>query len=374
MNYTPYECESPLVTMDSCSDKKLPDMSPVTDLALNMRSLKTTVPTGTPTRRISWSDPFPNGSVVKCFSNDCSPANDSPMLQEILMNKNEKKLKNTSTRKIFPLIADEEKENIIPGAQVGSKSTLSRNDSLMESCSQDSGYSSTTISGVSTPHIKVKSSLFNDADIEEFDGLFPMEEDFDLEIAASESSFQSLLTKPLCNVENTTAPVRKGKLPIRRCLTMEMDSSCTDSSSMNMDLFSQNSILFSSVTDKNSKASDLEPMKRLPFKRPDRSSVFSWQSKRRKSSPSINFSSDIPDISTFMKQRSFSETAASIMQAVQKADLQPELIGDCSRNYALPRVKGRHQDLKCISPETLVQLIKGEYHEKVDKFILVDCR
>lgn len=370
MNPIPPDSSSSLYTLNCCADEKLSDLSPVTNLALNLKSLKTA--TGTPTRRISWTNPFPSNNSTK-FMNDLSPSADSPMLQEIFR-KNVKKMKNAVPRKTLPLNVEEDKENIYPDASMKSPSMMSRNDSMMEieKCSQDSGYSSSvsgkqTNSMRSTP-FKVKSSLFNNNNFEELDGLFPMEDDPEIE-SSSGFNMKSLLTKPLCNISNNSNTLKRPKLPIRRCLTMEMETS-SDSSSAKHESFNQSDMSISSISEKD----NLEPLKRLPFKRPDQSASSSWQCKRRRSSPSICDSENRSSLIALMKQRSFSETAATIMQAVQKADLQPDLIGDCSRNYALPLVKGRHQDLKSISSETLVQLMKGEFSEKIDSFTLVDCR
>lgn len=64
----------------------------------------------------------------------------------------------------------------------------------------------------------------------------------------------------------------------------------------------------------------------------------------------------------------------TIMRAVQRADSNPGLIGDCSRSHALPLISGKHQDLKSISPSTVADLISGRYGEEISKFTIVDCR
>uniref|UniRef100_A0A8C6QQL0 M-phase inducer phosphatase n=1 Tax=Nannospalax galili TaxID=1026970 RepID=A0A8C6QQL0_NANGA len=50
------------------------------------------------------------------------------------------------------------------------------------------------------------------------------------------------------------------------------------------------------------------------------------------------------------------------------------LIGDYSKAFLLQTVDGKHQDLKYISPETMVALLTGKFNNIVEKFILVDCR
>uniref|UniRef100_A0A8C8ZPK8 M-phase inducer phosphatase n=1 Tax=Prolemur simus TaxID=1328070 RepID=A0A8C8ZPK8_PROSS len=51
-----------------------------------------------------------------------------------------------------------------------------------------------------------------------------------------------------------------------------------------------------------------------------------------------------------------------------------ELIGDYSKAFLLQTVDGKHQDLKYISPETMVALLMGKFSNIVEKFLIVDCR
>ncbi|KAM6163095.1 M-phase inducer phosphatase 2 isoform 2-T2 [Rhynchocyon petersi] len=53
---------------------------------------------------------------------------------------------------------------------------------------------------------------------------------------------------------------------------------------------------------------------------------------------------------------------------------QRELIGDYSKAFLLQTVDGKHQDLKYISPETMVALLTGKFSNIVEKFVIVDCR
>ncbi|KAF4517330.1 hypothetical protein B566_EDAN007283 [Ephemera danica] len=73
-------------------------------------------------------------------------------------------------------------------------------------------------------------------------------------------------------------------------------------------------------------------------------------------------------------QRSFSESEASIKKALQRSLTEPDLIGDFSRNFALPLTPGRHPDLKTIAPSTLAQLLRGEFDEDVASYAVIDCR
>ncbi|XP_023020791.2 M-phase inducer phosphatase-like [Leptinotarsa decemlineata] len=63
-----------------------------------------------------------------------------------------------------------------------------------------------------------------------------------------------------------------------------------------------------------------------------------------------------------------------MMCAEQIFSSEQDLIGDFSRNCSLPLVKGRHQDLKAISPHTMSQLIKGSFRDIIGSFKIIDCR
>ncbi|XP_077501599.1 M-phase inducer phosphatase 1-B-like isoform X2 [Amblyomma americanum] len=72
--------------------------------------------------------------------------------------------------------------------------------------------------------------------------------------------------------------------------------------------------------------------------------------------------------------RSLSDTDASIKLALQKSDADPDLIGDFTKPYALPLVKGKHHDLKMILPSTLADVLQGKYLSVVDEVTIIDCR
>lgn len=72
--------------------------------------------------------------------------------------------------------------------------------------------------------------------------------------------------------------------------------------------------------------------------------------------------------------RSFSDNDASIKNALQKSTNDPNLIGDFSKPYALPLVKGKHRDLKMILPSTLADVLQGKYVSVVDEVTVIDCR
>ncbi|XP_037094798.1 M-phase inducer phosphatase-like [Pollicipes pollicipes] len=74
-------------------------------------------------------------------------------------------------------------------------------------------------------------------------------------------------------------------------------------------------------------------------------------------------------------QRCHSESEATIKRAVQRSCQDPDLIGDCSRPYALPLARtSRNSDLKAISAATLNDLMDGAFSQTVASFQIVDCR
>ncbi|XP_072280929.1 uncharacterized protein [Pyxicephalus adspersus] len=51
-----------------------------------------------------------------------------------------------------------------------------------------------------------------------------------------------------------------------------------------------------------------------------------------------------------------------------------DLIGDFSKLYCLPVERGKHQDLKYITNDTLAHLLQGRYKDAVENYYVVDCR
>lgn len=64
---------------------------------------------------------------------------------------------------------------------------------------------------------------------------------------------------------------------------------------------------------------------------------------------------------------------ADIMSALSRPTTE-EHIGDHSKPYVLPLVKGRHNDLKSITCDTLADLINGEFNNQVASYRIIDCR
>ncbi|KAB5523670.1 hypothetical protein PHYPO_G00155220 [Pangasianodon hypophthalmus] len=50
------------------------------------------------------------------------------------------------------------------------------------------------------------------------------------------------------------------------------------------------------------------------------------------------------------------------------------LIGDFSKHHVLPVEKVNHQDLQCVSAQTVASLIRGQFSAVVEDFLIIDCR
>ncbi|XP_013163476.1 PREDICTED: M-phase inducer phosphatase 1-B-like isoform X3 [Papilio xuthus] len=92
--------------------------------------------------------------------------------------------------------------------------------------------------------------------------------------------------------------------------------------------------------------------------------------KRRKS----NCGSPQIDRQRPVLQRAYSENNASIMSALARSVLEPDLIGDFSLPFALPLTSGDHADLKSISCDTLAALLQGEFDDSISQYQVIDCR
>ncbi|XP_012937345.1 M-phase inducer phosphatase isoform X2 [Aplysia californica] len=81
-----------------------------------------------------------------------------------------------------------------------------------------------------------------------------------------------------------------------------------------------------------------------------------------------------PPVSARRFHRCHSETDAQIKSAVSRMFMEPDLIGDSSKCYCLPTIKGKHQDLKSITPETLSRVLANEFADDIEEFHIIDCR
>nr|BAE34078.1 unnamed protein product [Mus musculus] len=93
------------------------------------------------------------------------------------------------------------------------------------------------------------------------------------------------------------------------------------------------------------------------------------QSKRRKSvTPLEEQQLEEPKARVF-RSKSLCHEIENILDSDHRG-----LIGDYSKAFLLQTVDGIHQDLKYISPETMVALLTGKFSNIVEKFVIVDCR
>ncbi|CAG4952878.1 unnamed protein product [Parnassius apollo] len=111
-----------------------------------------------------------------------------------------------------------------------------------------------------------------------------------------------------------------------------------------------------------------------PKKSQKRSEISELQnegSKRRKSNCE---SPEMERIQRPVLHRAFSENNASIMSALARSYVDPDLIGDFSLPFALPLTCGNHSDLKSISCDTLANLLRGDFEHSIGDFQVIDCR
>ena len=74
--------------------------------------------------------------------------------------------------------------------------------------------------------------------------------------------------------------------------------------------------------------------------------------------------------------RTHSESNLAIMKALENSQHKEEhLTGDFSQPLCLPVLKeSRHPELRSITPETVRDLLKGRYDDKVNSYKVLDCR
>lgn len=61
----------------------------------------------------------------------------------------------------------------------------------------------------------------------------------------------------------------------------------------------------------------------------------------------------------------------TLNQVIQKSIQNPNLIGDFTKPCLLPTVRGKHEDLPSVSPETVVKILLGQYQ---GNYRIIDCR
>ncbi|XP_040916341.1 M-phase inducer phosphatase 2 [Toxotes jaculatrix] len=73
-------------------------------------------------------------------------------------------------------------------------------------------------------------------------------------------------------------------------------------------------------------------------------------------------------------QRSKSFCQAEIEKLLDGEGASNELIGDFTKPFALPTVEGKHQDLKYITSDMMMEALKGQFNHVVERVIVIDCR
>lgn len=111
------------------------------------------------------------------------------------------------------------------------------------------------------------------------------------------------------------------------------------------------------------------------FKRPDPPSTTSSpiHSKRYKTTVAANDKENAIVYRPLLR-KCISMNDADIMSALSRPENEADLIGDHSRPFALPLIKGRHDDLKSITCDTMAKLLLGDFNDRVASFQVIDCR
>ncbi|KAM4689232.1 M-phase inducer phosphatase 1 isoform 2-T2 [Discoglossus pictus] len=114
----------------------------------------------------------------------------------------------------------------------------------------------------------------------------------------------------------------------------------------------------------------LNPAGRQALKRIERAQEdMPEKSKRRRSMCDIDETSDDKS-KTMVRSKSYSN--AKIESILDSGNV--DLIGDFSETFLFPTVSGRHQDLKYIAPEMMVQILKGRFDNFIERCVIIDCR
>lgn len=116
------------------------------------------------------------------------------------------------------------------------------------------------------------------------------------------------------------------------------------------------------------------PGGRVPLKRPERPQDENTpvRVKRRRSLAGTQVALTEQDdvMPQVQRSKSFNHT-----QIERMLDTDPSnVIGDFTKAPALPTVDGKHQELKYITPEIMVQAMSGQYNDLVERLFVIDCR
>lgn len=187
--------------------------------------------------------------------------------------------------------------------------------------------------------------------------------------------FNKLIHKPI--IENNVRPLQESNKsspsdniirPVfRRALSLQSPKITPNSSRVRSCLFRTSELSPPDSTDVRS------------FKRPEPPSNLANPNLKRSKLFDEDDIPSVPEVEHHtvprpLLKRAFSATEESIMSAVQRSSTEPDLIGDFTKTFCLPLTRGRHQDLKSITANTLAKLMRGEFNNSVASFRVIDCR
>ncbi|XP_069141026.1 M-phase inducer phosphatase 2-like [Argopecten irradians] len=69
-----------------------------------------------------------------------------------------------------------------------------------------------------------------------------------------------------------------------------------------------------------------------------------------------------------------SPLSPDVKNAVNRLVEEEDLIGDGKDTFCLPTIRGKHQDLKSISADTMADILTGSYDDVINDYRIIDCR
>ncbi|XP_069141028.1 M-phase inducer phosphatase-like [Argopecten irradians] len=69
-----------------------------------------------------------------------------------------------------------------------------------------------------------------------------------------------------------------------------------------------------------------------------------------------------------------SPVSRDVKDAVNRLVEEEDLIGDGKDTFCLPTIRGKHQDLKSISADTMADILTGSYDDVINDYRIIDCR
>ncbi|KAJ8317422.1 hypothetical protein KUTeg_005326 [Tegillarca granosa] len=106
---------------------------------------------------------------------------------------------------------------------------------------------------------------------------------------------------------------------------------------------------------------------------PDNGSPFPPAKARRERTPVKRFFSFADAFSKVIDDEDMEEDNL-VKTIVNRFENDNDLIADGSSSYCLPTIKGKHSDLKSITPGTLADVLRGDYDDVIGSYRIIDCR